>query len=221
MRAFSLFVAAMALALLVAPATAEDVTVPIGQDYRYGDMVVHIIKAEITGQYRGNTYSADPENSVWPKVWFTYENKGTAAANGNLYVGFMDDKGNVYQDSRKNKPLFDSTMNPIAPGSTSDERFVEAAAPKGTNIVKVILYDYEGREDRVIDIGTGEATAAASPSTAGGRGTAGTGICAIALILPAAATGIFVAGRKKFSFLLQPSGVQRYGGVPLDFHKMT
>ncbi|BAI61528.1 hypothetical protein MCP_1456 [Methanocella paludicola SANAE] len=197
MRAFTLFVVAIALALLVAPATAADVTIPINKDYRYGDMVVHIIKAEITDKYKGNTYSADPDNSIWPKLWFTYENKGTAAANGNLYVAFMDDKGNIYQEGRKNKTLFDSTMNPIAPGSTSEMRFVEAAAPKGTNIVKVILYDYEGRQDQVIDISTAGVTATNSPSSTGGQSTTGTGPCAIALALPLVAAGIFVASRAR------------------------
>ncbi len=197
MRAVPLFVAAITLARLMAPATAADVTIPINKDYRYGDMVVHIIKAEITDKYKGNTYSADPENSIWPKVWFTYENKGTAPANGNLYVAFIDDKGNIYQEARKNKTLFDSTMNPIAPGSTSDERFLETAAPKGTRITKIILYDYEGRQDQIIDISTSGITATASPSTAGGQSTTGTGPCAIFLILPLVAAGLFVASRTR------------------------
>jgi hypothetical protein len=195
MRAFTFFVAAIALALLVAPATAADVTIPVNKDYRYGDMVVHILRAEITDQYKGNTYSADPDNSIWPKLWFTYENKGTTAVNGNLYVAFMDDKGNIYQDNRNKKTLFDSTMNPIAPGSTSDVRFVETAAPRGTNIVKVILYDYEGREDQVIDISTSRNTATTSPSSTGGQSTTGTGPCAIFFTLPIAAAGIFVVSR--------------------------
>lgn len=194
MRAFTLFVVAIALALLVAPATAADVTIPVDKDYRYGDMVVHIIKAEITDKYKGNTYSADPDNSIWPKLWFTYENKGTAAANGNLYVAFMDDKGNIYQEARKNKTLFDSTMNPIAPGSTSDERFLETAAPKGTNITKIILYDYEGRQDQIIDISRPGTIVTTSPSSTGGQSTTGTSPCAIFLILPLAAAVIFMAG---------------------------
>jgi hypothetical protein len=159
---------------------AADVTIPINKDYKYGDMVVHITKAEITDRYKGNTYSADPENSIWPKVWFKYENKGTVALNGNLYVAFMDDKGNVYWDSRKNKPIFDATMDTVAPGSTSEERFVEAAAPKGTKITKVILYNYEGKQDAVIDISTGSTSTAATarPTTNGGS------VCGLSLLLP-------------------------------------
>jgi hypothetical protein len=180
MRAFTLIIAAMALAALIMPAMAADVTIPINKDYKYGDMVVHITKAEITDRYKGNTYSADPENSIWPKVWFKYENKGTVAVNGNLYVAFMDDKGNVYWDSRNNKPIFDATMDTVAPGSTSEERFVEAAAPKGTKITKVILYNYEGKQDAVIDISTGSTSTAATagPTTNGGS------ICGLSLLLP-------------------------------------
>jgi hypothetical protein len=193
MRALPLFIVIMALAPFMVPATAADVTIPINKDYKYGDMVVHITKAEITDRYKGNTYSADPENSIWPKVWFKYENKGTVAVNGNLYVAFMDDKGNIYWDTRKNKPIFDATMDTIAPGSTSEERFVEAAAPKGTKITKVILYNYLGQQDAVIDISTGST----STATAAGPATNGGSICGLSLLLPLVILGTAAALKTK------------------------
>ncbi len=195
MRAVIVISLALALAMLITPALAADVTIPLNRDYKYGDMVVHITKAEITDKYRGNTYSADPDNSIWPKVWFYYENKGTTPVDGNLYVAFMDDKGNLYQDSRKNKPIFDSTMGPIDPGTRSDERFLEAAAPKGTKITKIILYNYLGQEDNVIDISSG--STATAPSSTSTPGPSGKGPCAIALALPVLAAGIFMVSRMK------------------------
>jgi hypothetical protein len=153
-----------ALTLIMAPAVAADVTIPINKDFNNGDMVVHVTKVTITDKYQGNTYSADPENTIWPKVWFKYENKGTVPVNGNLYVAFADDKGNKYWDSRNNRPIIDITMNPIEPGKISDERFVEAAAPRGTKITKVILYNDAQREAMVIDI-TGGSPASATVAT--------------------------------------------------------
>ncbi len=87
MRALPLLIAVIVLALMAAPALATDLTIPINKDVTRGDMVVHITKMQVTDKYMGNTYSADPDNSIWPKLWFIYENKGSVPLNGNLYRG--------------------------------------------------------------------------------------------------------------------------------------
>jgi hypothetical protein len=193
MRALPLIISICALALMMAPALAADVTVPINKDYKSGDMVVHVTKVTITDKYWGNTYSADPDNTIWPKVWFKYENKGTVPVNGNLYVAFADDKGNKYWDSRFNKPITDITMDPIEPGKTSDERFVEAAAPRGTNITQVIFYNDARQEAMVIDIpGGSPASATAAPPNPSG----GSSLCP-SLLLPLLLLGAAAALKMK------------------------
>ncbi|HTX43961.1 MAG TPA: hypothetical protein VMC61_04470 [Methanocella sp.] len=193
MRALPLIVSMCALALLVAPALAADVTIPVNKDFTSGDMVIHVTKVMITDKYWGNTYSADPDNTIWPKVWFVYENKGTVPVNGNLYVSFVDDKGNKYWDARSNRPIADITMNPIEPGKTSDERFIEAAAPRGTKITKVILSHDGFRDDMVIDIPGGSSTSATEtvPTTGGGSS-----ICP-SILLPLLLLGAVAMLRKK------------------------
>jgi hypothetical protein len=186
MRALPLIVAICALALIMAPALAADVTIPINKDYKAGDMVVHVTKVTITDKYWGNTYSADPDNTIWPKVWFKYENTGTVPMNGNLYVAFADDKGNKYWDTRNNRTIADITMDPIAPGKTSDERFIEAAAPRGTKITQVILYDQAQRVAMVIDLPGGSSASAPVATHAPGEGSS---ICP-SLLLPLLLLGV-------------------------------
>lgn len=57
-----------------------------------------------------------------------------------------------YSDARNKRPIIDITMDPIGPGKTSDERFVEAAAPRGTKITQVILYNDAQQEAMVVDL---------------------------------------------------------------------
>jgi hypothetical protein len=190
MRALPLIISICALALIMAPALAADVTIPINKDFNNGDMVVRVTKVMITDKYWGNTYSADPDNTIWPKVWFKYENKGTVSTNGNLYVAFADDKGNKYWDTRNNRPIADITMNPIEPGKTSDERFVEAAAPRGTRITQVILYDYAQHEAMVIDISGGSPSSATVATTTPGQGSSACPSLLLPLLLLGAAAAL-------------------------------
>jgi MYXO-CTERM domain-containing protein len=194
MRALPLIMAICALALMAAPAMAEDVTIPINKDYKSGDMIVHITKVTITDKYEGNTYSADPDNTIWPKVWFSYENKGTTPVNGNLYVGFADDKGIMYWDAKNNRSMVDITMYPIQPGQTSDERFLEVAAPKGTKITQLIIFGPYQKTDMVIDL-TGGSTATATTAATGQDGAPS--ICPSLLLLPLLVLGMAAALRIK------------------------
>ncbi len=194
MRTLPLLITICALALLAAPAMAADVTIPVNKDFASDDMVVHVTRVTITDKYWGNTYSADPENSIWPKVWFKYENKGKVPAHGNLYVAFVDDKGNKYWDSRYNSPITDITKDPIEPGKTSDkERFVEAAAPRGTKITQVILYGRDRKEAMAIDLPGGSTASVTTGTPATSKGPS---ICP-SLLLPLLLTGaVAVLGRK-------------------------
>ncbi len=193
MRALPLTLSICALALLVAPALAADVTIPVNKDFKSGAMVVHVTKVTITDRYWGNTYSADPDNTIWPKVWLIYENKGTEPINGNIYVAFADDKGNKYWDSTRNAPISDITMSPIAPGKTSDERFIEAAAPKGTKITQAILYDQAMQQAMVIDLQSGN-TVSATTSTTSPPGSSS--LC-ISIILPLLLVGAVIKLKNK------------------------
>lgn len=193
MRSFMCIMVAIALVSLTGTALAADTTIPINKDFKEGDMVVHLLQVSITDRSTGNVYSPDPANTVWPKLVFTYENIGSVPLNGNLEIAFIDAQGNQYP---ANKRLTDITMKQIAPGNTSEARFIEAAViPKDTRITQFKIY-YEGKAT-TFDIpygGTAVATATTSPAASPGTATDG-GPCAIAIILPALA--ILVAARTK------------------------
>lgn len=194
MRALPIFVALVAIALLAAPALATDMTIPIGKDYtsvyQNGEMVVHVIQVSITDKYMGNTYSADPDNTIWPKVVFQYENTGTSPLTGNFYIAFTDANGNLYLDKNK-KPYTDITMNEIQPGQKSDVRFLEAAVPKDVKVTQVVIYD-EGLKERMrIDIPYGQAV---TPTSTPGSSPS---ICALPAVLPFLVIGALFLGRTK------------------------
>ncbi len=193
MRFAPLILAALALALVIVPTLAADVTVPINQDHTESDgMVIHILRADITDRGMGNVYSPDPDHTIWPKLVYTFENKGTTANYGDLEMAFFDDKGNQYPAKSH---ITDITMNKIEPGKTSDVRFVEAAViPKDTKIAYFKVY--EGGRASTYDIPYDKATTA----TAGATSTTGptaTPICGILLVLPLIAIGVVMARRLK------------------------
>lgn len=139
MRILPVIIVLAALALLMAPALA-DTTIPIDKDYTSSNgMVIHFDKVVIADDTHGNTFSPDPANTTWYDLYFTYENKGSTAQNGYLEVSFYDDKGNKYPSGEN---ITDITMNALQPGTSSDERLVEAAVlPKNTQIEGFQVYD--------------------------------------------------------------------------------
>ena len=182
MRALPL---AIAIALMLIPAMAGGTTIQINRDFRDGDMIIHVLQVNITDYPMGNVYSPDPSNTVWPKLVFTYENKGTTPVNGNLDVTFFDDKGNQYPSSGR---ITDITMDPIQPGKTSDIRFVEAAViPRDTKIAGFKVY-INGKTETV-DI----KYATATPTPVQGQG--GTSMCCISMLLPLMAIGAYMASK--------------------------
>ncbi|MGE5556963.1 MAG: hypothetical protein ACM3QV_00365 [Caulobacteraceae bacterium] len=126
----------LAILYFTTPAIAEDLTIPIDEEYlRADNMKVHFSKVTITDRLEGQAFTSDPEHSKFPKLYFTYENLGNVANNGHLSMAFVDDKGNVYR-------VNDVTMDPIQPGKTSDRvRFLEVAVPKNVTITKFVIYE--------------------------------------------------------------------------------
>ncbi len=186
MRALPLIIAL--ITLMVMPSMASGTTIPINKDFMDGDMVIHVLQVNITDYPMGNVYSPDPSNTVWPKLVFTYENKGTGPVNGNLEVAFFDDKGNQYPP---NGHLVDVTMDPLQPGKTSDIRFVEAAViPRDTKISYFKVY-INGKGEAV-DIPYTEATATPLPEQGGGANK-----CCLAMLLPLMAIGVYMASKLK------------------------
>lgn len=193
MRASILIITALTLAFLITPALA-DTTIPINKDIKDGDMVIHILQVSITDRTMGNVYSPDHANTVWPKLVFTYENKGTVPLNGNLEAAFYDQNGTQYPDK---KHITDITMGPVQPGTTSEVRFVEAAVvPKDTKVTSFRIFI--GGQPTSINIPYGSAvTSTPSPTSTGGQSTASKSPCAIALVLPLLAAGMFMASRSR------------------------
>jgi len=181
----------MALVLFMAPAFATDVTIPINKDYKYGDMVIHLISVNITDYPMGNVYSPDPDNTTWPKLVFQYENTGTVAINGNLQIAFFDAQGNQYPSDKK---IVDITMDPVQPGQKSDVRFVEAAViPRATKITSFKVY--EDFKTTVYNINYDQAI---TPVPTSSSTTAGTSpACCLAFLIPLLIVGVIVAGKLK------------------------
>jgi hypothetical protein len=127
----------MALAaLFIAPAMAADVTIPINQDYKAdNNMVVHLIAVNITDYTMGNEFTPyGKENTIWPKLLFTYTNTGSTADTGHLLILFRDDQGNIYNRT-------DVTMNFIQPGQTSEMRFLEVPVQKDRKVTEVEILE--------------------------------------------------------------------------------
>jgi hypothetical protein len=193
MRPSLLIITLLVLALMITPALAADMTIPINKDFREGDMVVHLLQVSITDSSTGNVYSPDPANTVWPKLVFTYENMGNVPINGNLEIAFFDENGKQYPEGKR---ITDITMSPIGPGNASEVRFLEAAVvPKGTKITHFKIY-WEGKATTFTIPYPDTATATAIPAATAGQSTS-SGPCAIAVMLPILAIGVFLGGKIK------------------------
>ncbi len=119
-------------ALMIVPATAADVTIPINQDYKSDNgnssMIVHLIAVNITTYTMGNEFTQyGSDNTIWPKLLFTYKNVGSSASYGHLQIKFQDDQGNTYSRT-------DDKMIMLQPGETSEMRFLEVPVQKDRKI---------------------------------------------------------------------------------------
>lgn len=134
MRAFymvMLILIALA-ALMIAPAIAADVTIPINQDYNSNNgnssMIVHLIAVNITTYTMGNEFTKyGADNTIWPKLLFSYKNVGSNPSYGHLEIRFVDDQGNKYSST-------DDKMILLKPGETSEMRFLEVPVQKDRKI---------------------------------------------------------------------------------------
>lgn len=191
MRAALLIFAVFVQALLAAPAWAEDATIPLGRDYRFGDgIVAHFSRLVIAEDYHGNTFSPDVENTTWYDLYFTYENTGSIAQTGHLEVSFYDDRGNKYPAG---KNITDISMEMLQPGASSDQlRFVEAAViPRDAKILGFQVFDGSATTRFGIS-----GIPAATPTATTGAAATGYPACLPAALLPLAIAGIAGAHRR-------------------------
>ena len=139
MRILPVIIVLAALVLFMAPVLADQ-TITVDKDYTSSNgMVIHFDKVVIADDTHGNTFSPDPANTTWYDLYFTYENKGSTAQNGHLEVSFYDNNGNKYPSGAN---ITDITMSMLQPGTSSDERLVEAAVlPKNTQIAGFQVFD--------------------------------------------------------------------------------
>ncbi len=195
MRAFymvMLILLALA-ALMITPAMAADVTIPVNKDYTSDThMVIHLIAVNITSYTMGNEFTQyGKDNTIWPKLLFSYTNKGSSADTGHLYIKFHDDQGNTYSKT-------DVTMNMILPGQTSEMRFLEVPVQKdrkikGFEIVEGFnstYYPIEYQAASTTTPGQGIPIISNLPITQN--------CCCASLLLPLLAIGaVFIARRKQ------------------------
>ena len=135
MRAFYMvMLILMALAaLMIAPAMAADVTIPINQDYKSyngnSSFIIHLIAVNITTYTMGNEFTIyGQDNTIWPKLLFSYTNVGSNSSYGHLQIKFHDDQGNIYSST-------DDKMLMLQPGQTSEMRFLEVPVQKDRKII--------------------------------------------------------------------------------------
>lgn len=122
-------------AVFAVPAMASDVTIPINKDYQSGNMTVHLILVNITDYTMGNEFTPyGKDNTIWPKLVYTYENKGSVPENGYLFIIFHDDRGDTYESH-------DVTMDMVQPGKTTTPRFKEVPVEKGRKITQVEIVE--------------------------------------------------------------------------------
>lgn len=123
----------MALAaVIIAPAMAADVTIPINQDYKSDNgnnsFIIHLIAVNITTYTMGNEFTIyGSDNTIWPKLLFSYKNVGSSSSYGHLQIKFHDDQGNTYSST-------DDKMLLLQPGQTSEMRFLEVPVQKDRKI---------------------------------------------------------------------------------------
>jgi hypothetical protein len=182
-------------AIMIVPAIAADVTIPINQDYKSDNgnssMIVHLIAVNITTYTMGNEFTKyGSDNTIWPKLLFTYKNVGSSASYSHLQIKFKDDQGNTYSST-------DDKMIMLQPGETSEMRFLEVPVQKDRTIKGFDII--EGFKDTYYPI-----EYQTVPSTTTGPGIPiisnipFTNLCCTSLLLPLLAIGaIFVSRRKR------------------------
>jgi hypothetical protein len=182
----------MALAaLMITPAMAADVTIPVNKDYTSDtNMVIHLIAVNITSYTMGNEFTKyGADNTIWPKILFTYTNKGNSADYGHLLIKFKDDQGNLYERT-------DVSMNMIQPGATSEMRFLEVPVQKDRKIAgfeidegfKTTYYPIEYQTTSTTTPGQGIPIISNLPLS---------NLCCTSLLLPLLAIGAIFVNKKK------------------------
>ncbi len=182
-------------ALIIAPAIAADVTIPINQDYKSDNgnssMIIHLISVNITTYTMGNEFTKyGADNTIWPKLLFSYKNVGSSSNYGHLEIRFVDDLGNKYSST-------DDKMIMLKPGETSEMRFLEVPVQKdrkikGFEIIEGFNTTYYPIEYQ------------AASSTTPGQGIPiisnlpiSQGCCCAPLLMPLIIFGVIFVARKK------------------------
>lgn len=178
-------------ALMITPALAADVTIPVNKDYTSDtNMVIHLIAVNITPYTMGNEFTQyGADNTIWPKLLYTYTNNGKSADYGHLSIKFKDDQGNLYERS-------DVSMNMIQPGSTSEMRFLEVPVQKDRKIAgfeiiegfKTTYYPIEYQTTSTTTPGQSIPIISNLPLS---------NLCCTSLLLPLLAIGAIFVGRKR------------------------
>lgn len=178
------------VAVAVGPAMATDLAViPLNKDVEVTPgMYAHLIQVTISDTTYGASYAQDPNAVVFPMVLYTYQNRGTISQYGHLQVQFIDDKGQIYNDTDY------GTIFEVQPGNTSEVRFLEVNIPKERKVVelKIIL----GLDEVDIPISYQVSTPApGSTSSTGTTPSAGPkgNVCIGSLVLPLLLVGIVSA----------------------------
>ncbi len=182
-------------ALMIAPAIAADVTIPINQDHKSDNgnssMIIHLIAVNITTYTMGNEFTKyGPDNTIWPKLLFTYKNVGSSSSYGHLEIRFVDDQGNKYSST-------DDKMIMLKPGETSEMRFLEVPVQKDRKIKGFEIIEGFTTTYYPIDYQTASTTTPGQSTPIISNLPFTQGCCCAPLLLPLIIFGVIFVARKK------------------------
>jgi hypothetical protein len=184
-----LLVALLFVVVIAGTAAAKDLyTIPLNESIQLTpNLKANLIQLTISDTTYGSVYVDDQSKYVYPILVYTYQNVGTAPETGHLHVKFIDDQGQVYEDTDP------GTFSAIAPGKTTASDFLEVAIPKDRKITQFVVI--MGFNEQSFPISYGNA-ATPTPTQAPAGTASGTpgGFCLGSLVLPLTIVGLACAG---------------------------
>lgn len=189
-----MLVVAAILMIVIAPLAAADETViSLNKDQRISDNITaHLIQVTIKGAPISNEYWVDgnPEDYLWPTLYYYYTNTGTGDETGHLTVKFKDDKGDEYKVSDA------GTLEMISPGGRTGERTLNVGIPKDRKVVSMTVV--KGFDEYQYELTYPSATTAATAQPTGASQQAGTStptkVCLGSWGLPLLVGGVAILG---------------------------
>lgn len=124
-----------------AVATSDELVIPMNQYVNYSNnLSVYLDHVTIYNVSKFNTYSPDIANSVWPVLYFNYENHGKNKVACHLHVQITDNSSKVPAGWNYDK-IDESLYQILNPGQNSPPVILEFAMPAGRTLTNLSVID--------------------------------------------------------------------------------